>query len=201
MRKPEKKDLVEKLFVKFGKNMSRIGKKPVKIPDGVTVNVAGQVVEVIGPKGKLATEFRREVAIKVEGNNVMVDRISETPKAKSLHGLSRTLVENMVLGVSQGWNKGLELIGVGYRAALEGTTLVLNVGFSHQVKVPASAGITFEVSDNTKINIKGIDKQLVGETAAQIRRIRPPEPYKGKGIKYVGEIIRRKVGKTAVKSE
>lgn len=177
--------------------MSRIGKKPVKIPEGVTINVAGQIVEVTGPKGKLTTEFRREVALKVEGSSIVVDRVGETPKAKSLHGLSRTLVENMVMGVSQGWNKGLELVGVGYRAALEGTTLVLNVGFSHQVKFPAPAGITFEVSDNTKINIKGIDKQLIGETAAQIRRVRPPEPYKGKGIKYVGEVIRRKAGKAA----
>lgn len=177
--------------------MSRIGKKPVKVPQDVTINLAGTVVEVTGPKGKLSTEFRREVSIKVEGGNIVVERVSDSPKAKSLHGLSRTLVENMVLGVSKGWNKGLELVGVGYRVALEGTTLVLNVGFSHPVKVPAPAGITFEVVDNTKINIKGIDKQLVGEIAAQIRRVRPPEPYKGKGIKYIGEVIRRKAGKAA----
>lgn len=177
--------------------MSRIGKKPVKVPDGVSVQVTGSHVEVTGPKGTLAADFRPEVAFKVDGKSVLVERVGDSPKAKSLHGLSRTLFENMIMGVSQGWNKGLELVGVGYRSSLEGTTLVLNLGFSHQVKFPAPNGITFEVSDNTKINIKGTDKQLVGETAAQIRRIRPPEPYKGKGIKYVGEVIRRKAGKAA----
>lgn len=177
--------------------MSRIGKKPVKIPQGVTVNVTDHHVEVTGPKGKLTTDFRPEVSLKVDGSNLIVDRAADTPKAKSLHGLSRTLAENMVLGVSNGWNKGLELVGVGYRVALEGTTLVLNLGFSHQVKFPAPQGITFEILENTKINVKGVDKQLVGETAAKIRRIRPPEPYKGKGIRYVGEVIRRKAGKAA----
>ncbi len=177
--------------------MSRIGKKPVKIPNGVTVNVKDHLVSVTGPKGHLATEFRPEVAIKIDGSNILVERMSDTPKAKSLHGLSRTLVENMVLGVNQGWNKGLELVGVGYRVAVEGTTLVLNVGFSHQVKIPAPQGIIFEIFENNKINVKGIDKQQVGEIAAQIRRIRPPEPYKGKGIRYIGEVIRRKAGKTA----
>jgi large subunit ribosomal protein L6 len=177
--------------------MSRIGKKPVKIPDGVTISVASNVVEATGPKGKLITEFRPEIKIMVDGKNVLVERLTDTPKAKSLHGLYRTLVENMVIGVSQGWNKGLELVGVGYRVALEGTTLVLNLGYSHQIKVPPPQGITFEVMDNTKINIKGIDKQMVGQTAAQVRKLRPPEPYKGKGIKYVGEVIRRKAGKAA----
>lgn len=180
--------------------MSRIGTKPVKISQGVTVQVDGSLVSVSGPKGTLSQTFRPEVAIKVDNNIVLVERTAETPKAKSLHGLSRTLVENMIMGVTQGWNKGLELVGVGYRATLEGTTLILNVGFSHQVKFPAPDGITFEVSDNTKINVKGIDKQLVGETAAQIRRIRPPEPYKGKGIRYIGEVIRRKAGKAAAKT-
>ena len=177
--------------------MSRIGKKPVKIPGGVPLQVTGHEVVVHGPKGSLKANFRPEVSIKVEGNTVHIDRVSETPKAKSLHGLSRTLVENMLLGVSAGWNKGLELIGVGYRAALENGNLVLNVGFSHPVKFPAPGGITFEVIDNTKINVRGVDKQLVGETAAQIRRIRPPEPYKGKGIRYIGEVVRRKAGKAA----
>lgn len=180
--------------------MSRIGKKPVKIAAGTTVSVTGSEVVVTGPKGSLTQKFRPEISVKVVGNDALVERISDTPKAKSLHGLSRTLLENMVLGVSQGWNKGLELVGVGYRAALEGTTLVLNVGFSHQVKFPAPSGITFEVADNTKINIKGIDKQLVGETAAQIRHIREPEPYKGKGIRYIGEVVRRKPGKAAAKA-
>ena len=180
--------------------MSRIGKKPVKIPSEVTVKVEGNLVSVTGPKGTLFQTFRPEISFKVDGGNVLVDRVSETPKAKSLHGLSRTLLENMIQGTTVGWNKGLELVGVGYRAGLEGTTLVLNVGFSHQVKFPAPDGITFEVVENTKINVKGIDKQLVGETAAQIRRIRPPEPYKGKGIKYIGESIRRKAGKAAAKT-
>ncbi|MCL4390383.1 MAG: 50S ribosomal protein L6 [Patescibacteria group bacterium] len=177
--------------------MSRIGKKPIKIPEGVKVDVNKTVVTVTGPKGTLSFTFRPEMEIKVEGGNVLVNRVAETPKAKALHGLSRTLAENMIMGVSQGWNKGLELVGVGYRAAVEGTTLVLNVGFSHPVKFPAPAGITFEVTDNTRVNVKGTDKQLVGETAAQIHRIRPPEPYKGKGIKYIGEVIRRKAGKAA----
>lgn len=177
--------------------MSRIGKKPVKIPEGVTIKQNGNDFVISGPKGELSFSFRPEVKIVQEGNNLVVERVSETPKGKSLHGLTRTLLENMVTGVTTGWNKGLELIGVGYRVSLEGTTLVLNVGYSIPVKFPAPAGITFEVSENTKVNVKGIDKQLVGETAAQIRRIRPPEPYKGKGIRYIGEVVRRKAGKAA----
>lgn len=177
--------------------MSRIGKKPIKVPAGVTVRAEDHRVVATGPKGELAIVIRPEIKVVVTGSDVVVERIGETPKAKSLHGLTRTLVENIILGVNTGWNKGLELVGVGYRAAMEGTTLVLSVGFSHQVRFPAPAGITFEVVDNTKINIKGVDKQLVGETAAQIRRIRPPEPYKGKGIRYIGEAVRRKAGKAA----
>lgn len=177
--------------------MSRIGKKPVKIPQGVTVKVDGSHVVATGPKGELVLDLRPEVKITVSGNDLLIERVAETNKAKSLHGLSRTLVENLVMGVDKGWNKGLELVGVGYRTALEGTTLVLNVGFSHQVKFPAPEGITFEIMENTKINVKGKDKQLVGEIAAQIRRIRPPEPYKGKGIRYIGEVVRRKAGKAA----
>lgn len=186
-----------KLFAKFGKFMSRIGKKPVKVPEGVTVTIADRNLSVAGPKGTLSMGFRPEVMLKVDGGNVLVERVSDTPKAKSLHGLTRTLVENLMIGVTTGWNKGLELVGVGYRVAIEGTTLVLNVGFSHQVKFPAPEGITFEIMENTKINVRGVDKQLVGETAAQIRRVRPPEPYKGKGIRYIGEVVRRKAGKAA----
>ena len=181
----------------YGKHMSRIGKKPVKIPAGVTLKTDENRLVATGPKGELTLIVRPEIKVTVNGSEINVERISETPKAKALHGLVRTLVENLVLGVNSGWNKGLELVGVGYRATLEGTTLVLNVGFSHQVKFPAPVGITFEVSDNTKVNVRGIDKQLVGETAAQIRRIRPPEPYKGKGIRYIGEVVRRKAGKAA----
>ena len=177
--------------------MSRIGKKPVKIVEEVTVSVNDKTVTAVGTKGTLNMTFRPEVKVTISGNDVLVERTSETAKAKSVHGLTRTLIENMVMGVSKGWNKGLEIIGVGYKAALEGNLLVLNVGFSHQVKFPAPEGITFEVMENTKINVKGIDKQLVGETAAQIRRIKPPEPYKGKGIRYIGEFVSRKAGKAA----
>ncbi len=176
--------------------MSRIGKKPVKIPEDATIKVADHNVVVSGPKGTLEFTFRPEVDLKIEGHQALVDRVSDTAKAKSLHGLSRTLLENMLTGVTVGWNKGLELVGVGYRAEVSGTNLVLNVGFSHQVTVPAPAGITFSVTQN-RVNVSGVDKQLVGETAAKIRRIRPPEPYKGKGIRYVGERIRIKPGKAA----
>jgi large subunit ribosomal protein L6 len=177
--------------------MSRIGKKPVGVPAGVTIKIDGQTVVATGPKGELTLTVRPEIRVKNENNSLVIERVEESPKAKALHGLTRTLVENLIMGVDKGWNKGLELVGVGYRAAVEGTTLVLNVGFSHQVKYPAPQGITFIVTDNTKIDVKGTDKQLVGETAAQIRRIRPPEPYKGKGIRYIGEVVRRKAGKAA----
>lgn len=177
--------------------MSRIAKKPVNMPSGVTVKVDGQRVVVTGPKGELGFTFRREVAIKIDGANILVERVGETPKAKALSGLSRSLIANMVQGVDKGWNKGLEIVGVGYRAQVAGNDLILNVGFSHPVTMTAPEGISFEVTENTKINVKGIDKQLVGETAAQIRRVKPPEPYKGKGIKYVGEVVRRKAGKAA----
>ncbi len=176
--------------------MSRIGKKPIKIPEGVTVNIDRNLVTAIGPKGTLSYEHRSEVMVKTEGSSILVERGSETSKAKSMHGLTRTLVENLILGVSKGWNKGLEIVGVGYRAETNGNDLTLNVGFSHQVKFPAPEGITFEVKQNI-INVSGIDKQLVGETAAQIRKVKPPEPYKGKGIRYVGEFVRRKAGKAA----
>ncbi len=177
--------------------MSRIGKKPVKIPEGVTISQEGAVITVIGPKGTLTQSFRPEIELVIENGKVLVNRVAETPKAKSLHGLSRTLLENMMQGVSSGWNKGLELVGVGYRASLEGTTLVLTLGFSHPVKVVPPPGIVFEVMENVRINVKGVDKQQVGEIAAQIRRVKPPEPYKGKGIRYIGEVVRRKAGKAA----
>ncbi len=161
------------------------------------MTVSEQTVSSSGPKGSLTMKVRPEIKVTVEGTHILVERVAETPKAKALHGLTRTLVENLVMGVDKGWNKGLELVGVGYRASLEGTTLVLNVGFSHQVKFPAPEGITFELIENNRINVRGIDKQLVGETAAQVRRIRPPEPYKGKGIRYIGEVVRKKAGKAA----
>jgi large subunit ribosomal protein L6 len=177
--------------------MSRIGKRPVKIKEGVTVNINGHEVTTVGPKGQLSFTFRPEVKIVQSGSELIVERTGDTPKAKAVHGLTRSLLENMIIGVSEGWNKGIEIVGVGYRASMEGTGLVLNLGFSIPAKFPAPKGITFELIDNNKINIKGIDKQLVGETAAQIRKIRPPEPYKGKGIRYIGEQVRRKAGKTA----
>jgi large subunit ribosomal protein L6 len=176
--------------------MSRIGKKPIKIPEGVTVRIDGSSVSAVGPKGALTYEHQPEIAVKQENNSLHVERIAETAKAKSLHGLTRTLIENLLFGVSKGWNKGLEIVGVGYRAEVSGKDLVLNVGFSHQVKFPAPEGIIFEVKQNI-INVSGIDKQLVGETAAQIRKIKPPEPYKGKGVRYVGEVVRKKAGKAA----
>lgn len=176
--------------------MSRIGKKPVKIPEGVTVKIDGNVVSAVGPKGTLVYQHRPEIKVSADNNTINVDRVAETAKAKSLHGLTRTLVENLLFGVSKGWNKGLEVVGVGYRAEVAGKDLVLNVGFSHPVKFAAPEGITFEVKQNI-INVTGIDKQKVGETAAQLRRIKPPEPYKGKGIRYVGEVVRKKAGKAA----
>ena len=177
--------------------MSRIGNKPVPVASGVTVTITDGLVSAVGPKGTLQIKVRPEVKVSLSDGKVLVERVGELPKAKSIQGLTRTLIENMILGVTQGWNKGLELVGVGYRVATQGTTLVLNVGFSHQVNFPAPVGINFEVKDNTRINVMGIDKQLVGETAAQIRRVKPPEPYKGKGIRYIGEVVKKKAGKTA----
>lgn len=177
--------------------MSRIGNKPISIANGATVTVADGSLTATGPKGTLTVVIRPEVKVTSADGKVIVERRNENPKSKSVQGLTRTLIDNAIMGVTQGWNKGLELVGVGYRAALQGTTLVLNVGFSHQVNFPAPTGITFEVKDNVKINVMGNDKQLVGETAAQIRRVKPPEPYKGKGIRYSGEVVRKKAGKTA----
>lgn len=178
--------------------MSRIGKAPIKIPEKVTIKSEGQKVIVSGPKGELSQEVRREVNVKVDGSTLTVNRLAETARAKSLHGLYRSLLNNMILGVSTGWSKTLELVGVGYKAQLSGNDLLLNLGFSHQIKFPAPKGITFAVTDKDgKILVSGVDKQLVGETAAKIRRLRPPEPYKGKGIRYLGERIKKKVGKAA----
>ena len=180
--------------------MSRIGKKPVVIPANVTVNVAeGNVVTVKGPKGELTNTFNADMIIKVEGNTVVVDRPDEEHLHKSLHGLTRTLISNMVEGVEKGFMKELEVNGVGYRAEKKGTQLVMRLGFSHEVIVDEIPGISIEVPGPNKIIIHGIDKQVVGQFAAEVRGKRPPEPYKGKGIKYVDEVIRRKVGKTGGK--
>ena len=179
--------------------MSRIGKKPVIIPANVTVDIAeGNVVTVKGPKGTLTNTFHPDMILKVEGNVLTVERPDEEHLHKSLHGLTRTLIANMVEGVEKGFAKELEVNGVGYRAEKKGNQLVMRLGFSHEVIVEEIPGITIEVNGN-KITIRGIDKQVVGQFAAEVRGKRPPEPYKGKGIKYTDEVIRRKVGKTGGK--
>lgn len=177
--------------------MSRIGKKPVQIPAGVTVTVNGTTVNVKGPKGELERTFSDLVTISEEGEEILVTTNDETREANAQHGLTRTLIHNMVIGVSEGFMKQLELTGVGYRVALKGKDLDLSLGYSHPVIYAAPENITFEVPDNTHINVKGISKEQVGQVAAEIRMKRPPEPYKGKGIHYMGEHIRRKLGKAA----
>jgi large subunit ribosomal protein L6 len=175
--------------------MSRIGKKPIEIPSGVTLTLDGQTVTVKGPKGQLAWTVVEEVTITQENGAVTLAPRDDSQRARSMWGLSRTLVGNMVEGVTKGYEETLELVGVGYRAAMKGTALSLQLGFSHDVDIAAPQGITFASAKQTEIKISGIDKQLVGETAARIRRIRPPEPYKGKGVRYAGEQVRRKEGK------
>ena len=177
--------------------MSRIGKAPIEIPDGVTVTIEPARVAVAGPLGALQQQVPTRMKIEQSDGVITVTRPTERGEDRSLHGLTRTLVANMVEGVTKGFEKRLEIQGVGYRAALRGTDLVLNVGYSHEVEMKAPKGITFEVPVPTQITVKGIDKQQVGQIAAEIRRVRPPEPYKGKGIRYEGEQVRRKVGKRA----
>ena len=177
--------------------MSRIGKKPVQIPSGVTVTVDGTHVSVKGSKGELSRVFSDLVSIAHEGDELLVTCVDETSESNAQQGLTRTLIHNMVTGVSEGFEKKLELTGVGYRAMLKGRDLELSLGYSHPVLYSAPAGITFEVPDNTHISVKGISKEQVGQVAAEIRSKRPPEPYKGKGIHYAGEHIRRKLGKAA----
>ncbi|MCI1997164.1 MAG: 50S ribosomal protein L6 [Olsenella sp.] len=177
--------------------MSRIGKKPVQIPAGVTVTVEGSHVSVKGPKGELDRTFSELVTISQEGEEILVTRNDEFTDSNAQQGLTRTLISNMVEGVSKGFEKKLELTGVGYRAALKGKDLDLSLGYSHPVIYVAPEGISFEVPDNTHIVVKGISKEQVGQVAAEVRSKRPPEPYKGKGIHYEGEHIRRKLGKAA----
>ena len=175
--------------------MSRIGKKPIVIPAGVEVKIDGNKVTVKGPKGTLSNEFAPAITIAQEGNEIIVTRPSDEAEHRSLHGLTRTLVSNMVIGVTEGYKKELEVNGVGYRASKQGKDLVLNLGFSHPVIMPEIEGITVEVPNPNLVVITGADKQKVGQFAAEVREKRPPEPYKGKGVKYVGEYIRRKEGK------
>ncbi len=177
--------------------MSRIGRKPIVIPAGVEVKVEGSVVTVKGPKGTLTNTFNADMAIAVEGNEVIVTRPSDVKEHRSLHGLTRTLIANMVIGVTEGFKKELQVNGVGYRVQKQGTNLVMNLGYSHQVIMPEIDGITIEVPGPNSIIISGPDKQKVGQFAAEVREKRPPEPYKGKGIKYIDEHIRRKEGKAA----
>jgi large subunit ribosomal protein L6 len=175
--------------------MSRIGKKAVPTPAGVAVTIEGQTLTVKGPKGQLSWTLPEEIELRHEGAELLVSKRVETTRAQAMWGLSRTLVSNMVVGVSAGYEEALELVGVGYRAQMKGEALSLQLGFSHEVDLPPPEGIAFAVPKQTEIRISGIDKQAVGEIAARIRRIRPPEPYKGKGGRYLGEKVRRKEGK------
>lgn len=181
--------------------MSRIGKLPITVPQDVDIKIDGNLVTVKGPKGQLSKEFHKDMIIKVQDNVISVDRPSENKLHRSLHGLTRTLVSNMVEGVTKGFEKGLELVGVGYRASKNGKNLVLTVGYSHPVEMEPFEGLEVEVPQPTKVIVKGIDKEKVGAFAANVRSVREPEPYKGKGIKYETERIRRKVGKTGGKGK
>jgi large subunit ribosomal protein L6 len=179
--------------------VSRIGRKPIARPDNVKIAIQDNIITVEGPKGVLAQQIPQDITIEITDGQLQVNRPSDAANHRALHGLTRALVANMVQGVSSGFEKKLELVGVGYRAQLQGNKLLINIGFSHPVEVEPPQGIEFEVPAPTKITVKGIDKQLVGNTAAHIRAIRKPEPYKGKGIKYEGEVIRRKAGKAGGK--
>ncbi len=175
--------------------MSRVGKKPISVPSGVEFTVADNVVTVKGPKGTLKKEFNKSLDIKLEDGHVVVERHSENPFDRAIHGTTRALIQNMVTGVSEGYRKTLSLVGVGYKAALQGKGLEISLGYSHPIIIDPIEGITFTVEKNTTIHIDGIEKDLVGQVAANIRAKRPPEPYKGKGVKYADEHIRRKEGK------
>jgi large subunit ribosomal protein L6 len=177
--------------------MSRIGRKPIEIPAGVNVSVDPGRVMVNGPLGELTQVVPQRMKVEREGDEILVKRPTERDEDRALHGLTRTLIANMVEGVTKGFERRLEIQGVGYRAALRGSSIELNVGYSHPVVKEAPAGVTFEVPVPTQIVVKGVDKQQVGQVAAEIRRVRPPEPYKGKGIRYEGEYVRKKVGKRA----
>src|SRR5690606_8546062 len=177
--------------------MSRIGRKPIEIPSGVTVNLEGSKISVRGPKGTLSRELHPDMKVTVDGGTILVERPSDSKKHKSLHGLTRTLINNMVIGVTQGYEKTLELSGVGYRAQMSGNKLILNLGFSKPCEIVPPEGIEIEVRQPNRVIVRGIDKVVVGQVAADIRRLRPPEPYRGTGVRYAGEVIRRKVVKGA----
>lgn len=177
--------------------MSRIGNAPILIPSSVTVDINGNLVVVNGPKGKLEFRLEPEIHVRIEGQNLVVERKNDQKKIKALHGLTGSLIANMVIGVTEGWSKSLELVGVGFRAQVSGSKLVLNVGYSHPVEIETPEGINFEVTDDTKIKVSGIDKQLVGQVSANLKKAKIPDVYKGKGIRFVGEYIRKKAGKSA----
>ena len=177
--------------------MSRIGRKPIPVPDGVTVSIAPGEVSVKGPKGELSQDVNRDMKVSQDDGELTVERPSDRGEHRALHGLTRSLIANMVVGVTDGYEKRLDIQGVGYRARLQGKSLELALGYSHPVSISAPDGIEFEVPQPTQVIVRGIDKQLVGETAAQVRKARPPEPYKGKGVRYEGEHVARKVGKRA----
>jgi large subunit ribosomal protein L6 len=177
--------------------MSRIGRKPIPIPEGVEIDVKPGAVTVKGPKGELSQSLSRDMKVSVEDGTLTVERPTDRSEHRALHGLSRSLIANMVEGVTDGFERRLEIQGVGYRANLKGKSLEMALGFSHPVTIEAPEGIEFEVPQPTEVVVRGIDKQLVGETAARVRKARPPEPYKGKGVRYAGEYVARKVGKRA----
>ncbi len=176
--------------------MSRIGRLPIDIPSGVDVTVDGRDVTVKGPKGQLALTVAQPIAVAIEDGRVLVTRPDDERESRSLHGLTRTLIANNILGVTQGYSKSLDVVGTGYRVQARGANVEFALGFSHPVVVEPPAGITFTVEGNNRLTVAGIDKQAVGETAANIRKIRKPEPYKGKGVRYTGEVVRRKAGKS-----
>ncbi len=176
--------------------MSRIGKRPITVPAKVTVTIDGTNVAVKGPKGELSRQLPGNVTVSQEGETIVVNRRDDSRQSRQMHGLCRTLVANMVEGVSQGFQRRLEIQGVGYRAQVQGKNLILNIGYSHQVQIAPPDGIQFAVENNTNVIVSGYDKEIVGNTAARIRDVRPPEPYKGKGIRYANEVVRRKAGKT-----
>jgi large subunit ribosomal protein L6 len=176
--------------------MSRIGRLPIEIPTGVDVTVAGSAVTVKGPKGELALTVASPIEVKIEDGQLLVTRPDDERASRSLHGLTRTLIANQIIGVTTGYSKGLEIVGTGYRVQAKGTSLEFALGYSHSITVDPPAGISFAVEGNNKLTVHGIDKQAVGEVAANIRKLRKPEPYKGKGVRYAGEVVRRKAGKS-----
>ncbi len=179
--------------------MSRIGRKPISLPAGVEVKIEDNVITVKGPKGVLSQSIPEDISIELKGNELLCTRPSDAKRHRAMHGLTRALVANMVTGVTTGFEKKLEMVGVGYRAQMQGSKLVLNIGYSHPIEIDPPQGVEFEVPAVTRITVKGIDKQLVGNTAADIRALRKPEPYKGKGVRYENEVVRRKAGKSGAK--